>query len=650
MPTRRPRLVLFAALLSAIAGAVCWYVFVHERSPSVPPDTKPLANTVGSSDADPRLTFETPFRNVRPDVRYLGDASCATCHLEIDKKFHAHPMGRSADLVRNAGPLERYDVAAHNPCRVGDYELFVERTGDKTRHHVKSLHPDSKHLPEYVTTADLAIGSGTRGRSYIAFDQGAAWQSPISWYGPDARWDLSPGFDLGNGGRRAIRSDCLFCHVNQTDPIPNSINRYREPFPTGQPSIGCERCHGPGELHVNERTAGVLYQGIDTSIVNPKHLSSDLQASICAQCHLQGEERIVRRGRDKNEFRPGLPLEMFLTVYVRRPELVDMRKSVGQFEQMHVSRCYVESRGKLNCTSCHDPHSTPAKADRDRFFNDKCLSCHRTNGSLCSERDAVRQKSNDSCVACHMPKADSSNIVHASVTDHRVPKMPIPSKTPQSLSPDTVPILAFPIGPSLPSNLERERDLGIALSRVLAQGATDDPVAKGMIAIMVADRTRAAVNEWPDDLSSWLALCRAYEALRDAKNLLYAATKAAEIAPDSEEAQSNLASAATMLGKTDIAIVAADKFVELNPSFVEPLLLRAGIYLMQRDWQRAEADSRTAIAIHPLHPQARFFLGICKHRRGDPSGGWQEAKIAASLVPKSQQRDAFLEYYRVQTR
>jgi len=643
---RYPVVVLLLVLLAA--GVFSYFTFF--RGDSEDGATQKPAEELRSDD--PRLTFITPFRNVKPDVRYVGDQACTNCHLEIDKKFHAHPMGRSADLVSSSAPIERFDAAAHNPCRVGNYELLVERDGDKTRHRVRSLHPDSKHLPEYVTTADLAIGSGTRGRSYITFDRGAAWQSPISWYGRDDRWDLSPGYDLGNGGRRAIRSDCLFCHVNQTDPVPNSVNRYREPFPTGQASIGCERCHGPGELHVNERSTGILFQGIDTSIVNPKHLSSDLQAGICAQCHLQGEERIVRRGRDLNEFRPGLPLEMFLTVYGRHPELVDLRKSVGQFEQMHVSRCYVESGGKLNCTSCHDPHWTAPKVSRDPFFNDKCLSCHRSNGAICTERDDVRQKSNDNCVACHMPKGDSSNIVHASVTDHRVQKksIPSPSKTTRSLSPDTIPLVVFPIGPNVPSELERERDLGIALSRVLTHGMTDDPVAKGMLAIMVAERAKAAVNAWPGDLRSWLALCRAYESLRDMPNFFMAARKSAELAPDSDEAQSNVASAAGLLGKADEALAAASKFVELNPTSIEPLLQRAGIYLMQRDWRRAEADCRSAIAIHPLHPQSRIFLGICIHRRGDPAGGLREATIAASLIPKQQQREAMLDFYRMQTR
>src|ERR1700720_2764393 len=46
---------------------------------------------------DPREVFPTPFRNVKPGVAYVGDAACAGCHRDIAKRYHAHPMGRSAE-------------------------------------------------------------------------------------------------------------------------------------------------------------------------------------------------------------------------------------------------------------------------------------------------------------------------------------------------------------------------------------------------------------------------------------------------------------------------------------------------------------------------------------------------------------------------
>ncbi|HKA06675.1 MAG TPA: multiheme c-type cytochrome, partial [Gemmataceae bacterium] len=236
----------FCLVVAALAGTgvVAWYVFVRDEPMGQRAQPAPLENQPTSPD--PRLAFATPFRNVRPDVQYVGDVTCTDCHVEIDKTYHAHPMGRSAEFVSKATRIERFDTAAHNPSTVGPYELLVERTGDAVLHRMRAKDGTGMALPDYVTRADLAIGSGTRGRSYLSLQQGAVWQTPISWYGYESRWDQSPGFDLGNGGRRGIVPDCLFCHVNRVDPVPESVNRYRDPFPIGQPAIGCERCHGPG--------------------------------------------------------------------------------------------------------------------------------------------------------------------------------------------------------------------------------------------------------------------------------------------------------------------------------------------------------------------------------------------------------------------
>ena len=653
MTTAASRASLFrwtAAVVVVAAGLGTWYALSGRSTDDPPP--APTNPNPEPPPPDPRLTFDTPFRNVRPEVQYVGDAACAGCHEEIDRTYHAHPMGRSAALVARSAPIERFDAAAHNPCPAGAYELWVERAGNTVRHHVRAKDPSGRPLPAYVTTADLAIGSGTRGRSYVSVQDGEVWQTPISWFGPDARWDLSPGFDLGNGGRRAVIVDCLFCHVNQVRPAPGAVNRYEEPFPTGQAAIGCERCHGPGELHAAERAAGPVTGPFDTSIVNPKHLNPDLRSAICAQCHLQGEQRVARRGRAVDEFRPGLPLELFLTVYVRHPDAADLQKSVGQFEQMRHSRCFTASEGRFGCTSCHDPHAaapTPP-ADRAAYYRGKCLTCHTEPGHQCSERPALRQAKADACTDCHMPRVGSSNIVHASVTDHRVPRRPEASASPPGLPVDAVPLVPYPRGPYGPSAEEGGRDLGVALARLTVTSGSASPVARGAAAEVAADRLRVAVARWPDDLAARVAQAQTCEVRRDWHGALGAAEVAAAQQPASVEAQASLAVAAAATGRSDTAVAAATEVIRLNPSGVDARLLRASIYLQQGEWEKAEADCRAALAIHPLHPRARLLLAVCRHRLGDPAGGRREAETAAGLATTPQQRAGMREAYRTQTR
>jgi len=50
-------------------------------------------------------------------------------------------------------------------------------------------------------------------------------------------------------------------------------------------------------------------------------------------------------GLNVYEFRPGLPFEQFVTVFVRPLEVAEMHRSVGQFEQLEQSRCTTAAGG-----------------------------------------------------------------------------------------------------------------------------------------------------------------------------------------------------------------------------------------------------------------------------------------------------------------
>src|SRR5262249_4951018 len=94
------------------------------------------------------------------------------------------------------------------------------------------------------------LGAARQGASYLIERDGFLYQSPLSWYSQKRRWDLSPGFESYNYHfDRPIRPGCLFCHANRVEPRPGPINQYQPPIFRGH-SVGCERCHGPGELHV----------------------------------------------------------------------------------------------------------------------------------------------------------------------------------------------------------------------------------------------------------------------------------------------------------------------------------------------------------------------------------------------------------------
>ncbi|HMF10977.1 MAG TPA: cytochrome c3 family protein, partial [Gemmataceae bacterium] len=316
----------------------------------------------------------SPFRNVRPGVQYVGDRACVVCHKHEADSFHAHPMGRSFTAMPAEGNLESYDTAARNPFEAAGLQYRVDRQGREIVHNEILPRPKGASKFESSYRVRFALGSGSHGRAYLIDRDGFLFQSPISWYTQRRAWDLSPGYDRNNQHfERPITGECLFCHSNYSGPVEHTLNRYQEPVFAGS-SIGCERCHGPGELHVKQ--PGEKVDGIDYTIVNPKHLSPELRESVCQQCHLQGAVRIVRRGQQPFDFRPGLPLHLFRSIFVRPEGVVD-DKAVSQVEQMYSSKCFQASKGALGCITCHNPHDEPAPTQRVDYYRNRCLDCHK---------------------------------------------------------------------------------------------------------------------------------------------------------------------------------------------------------------------------------------------------------------------------------
>ena len=198
-------------------------------------------------DSDPRLTFETKYRNVQPQVHYVGDEACMPCHREMAEAYHKHPMARSLAPIAKASPVERYDAAAHNPFEAMGFRYEVAHLDHRTIHAEKRLNSKGQVACELKAEIQYAVGSGVRGRSYLVEHDGFLFQSPASWYAGIQAWDLAAGYQSRNQHfNRPINAECLYCHANRTEPVANSANHFRAPVFQGY-AIGCERCHGPGE-------------------------------------------------------------------------------------------------------------------------------------------------------------------------------------------------------------------------------------------------------------------------------------------------------------------------------------------------------------------------------------------------------------------
>jgi hypothetical protein len=237
---------------------------------------------------DPRLSFATPYKNVRPEVQYVDDDLCAGCHVTQAESYRKHPMGRSLAPVATVAAGQRYDKASQNPFTFLGAEFLVDRQGERLFH--KETRRNAQGEPFAATAEEVhyVIGSGVHNFSYLIDHDGCLTESPITWFTQKQRWDLSPGFgDRRDFFERPIPPECLFCHSNRVEPVPDTVNLYRRPIFHGY-AIGCQRCHGPGELHIRLREQGGDVHGPDDTIVNPARLPPELREAVCQQCHLEG--------------------------------------------------------------------------------------------------------------------------------------------------------------------------------------------------------------------------------------------------------------------------------------------------------------------------------------------------------------------------
>ncbi len=180
--------------------------------------------------------------------------------------------------------------------------------------------------------------------------------------------------------------------------------------------IGCEKCHGPGSLHIAKMTNANYdkEEEIDYSIVNPAHLSLELQFDVCRQCHLEGVT-VAKQGKDFMDYRPGMPLSDFWEVFIPVGSNANDFGFASHVERLQMSKCFIASDGKMNCTTCHNAHK-PLAANSLSVYNQKCSSCHGIDA--CGAEHQLLAETENNCIKCHMPKDGTTDIPHVSSSDH----------------------------------------------------------------------------------------------------------------------------------------------------------------------------------------------------------------------------------------
>ena len=389
------------------------------------------------------------YLNHSDSAKYVGINTCKLCHQDIYNTFIKTGMGKSFDIASKEKSSGNYHTSVIHD-KIGDYyykAFWLKDSLQILEYRLKGKDTIYKRQE----TVNYIIGSGQHTNSHIQSVNGYLNQMPMTYYTQKKTWDLPPGFEDGHNSRfmRKIGLECMSCHNNYPEFVLGSENKFTA-VPEG---INCERCHGPGSIHVTERQTGSKIDTskyIDYSIVNPAKLSIDAQFDICQRCHLQGNT-ILKEGKSFYDFKPGMKLSDYMTVFLPKYKGADDEFIMASHaDRLKQSKCFIKSmdasagsatknklkpyKDAMTCITCHNPHVS-VRETNPNVFNDACNNCHKeqtkderlkmkdnslVGSTLICNKKGVTKSSN--CVSCHMPKSGSIDIPHVTVHDHYIRK------------------------------------------------------------------------------------------------------------------------------------------------------------------------------------------------------------------------------------
>lgn len=513
---------------------------------------------------------------------YAGSKTCVTCHAREFDSWRRTPMANAS------GPAEAAVIPG---------SFFHSTSGTDFEFKKSTANPViafRKHSPsgEEITGSialEYFVGSGRRGRTFLFQREGWWFEAPVNWYAKKHVWDMPPGLQSVREIPLTLPVDggCLQCHAtNVTAASIESRNKFGAvPFAEG--GIGCEACHGPAAEHVRARGKSPMMQ--------IAKLAAPERDSICMQCHLEAEIQVDRDGHKKTDFRPGEDL-LQLTDFFFHPERKKLR-AVSQFESLWESKCKVASGTKMTCTTCHEPHTTVASAERIGYYREKCLTCH---GELFGHK---HKNADPNCIGCHMPTREA-DVPHEEATDHRILRTPDSFKTATGNG-----LLHFPDGSRAAS-----RELGLASTQ--AASRSKDPTE------LDCARTELehAVHAGASDAKTWAAIGFIAGLEGQKSRALEAYESAIERGSNDPAVLNDAAVFEVNNGKTRTAITLWQRGFNANPWQSELGMNLAQLYCAIGDNESAKKTLQRVLEFNPDNERAltlRSRLRECGKREGD---------------------------------
>lgn len=277
-------------------------------------------------------------------AEYVGDQTCSGCHQEKYNLYmqSGHPW--ALNLITDAqAPQYPFTSIAQPPQGYTWDDVLMVIGG----YNWKALFIDKEGY--LITDEPGKTGTETYANQYNYANR---------LIGKSADWISY------HAGEDNLTFSCGTCHTtgystqgNQND-LPGLAGTW------AQEGIRCERCHGPGSLHMS----------------NPQGIAMKVQqdSAACGECHQ----------RD--------PME---SVHAADGFIEHNQQYSETLQSKHLA---------LNCVDCHDPHSgvvSPDKANT-QITKIQCENCHFKEAQY--QNNTAHTGFGLKCIECHMPRAGKS--------------------------------------------------------------------------------------------------------------------------------------------------------------------------------------------------------------------------------------------------
>ena len=342
-----------------------------------------FANTSVLTPDPPEAT--DPAALIAGETRIFGSAKCGECHEKQYNDYLTSGHSKTLWSTRDFPFRDRFEGMKFSDVeRQQMYHYFLGEQG------MEVVVPGKFGGDRFPL--QFAFGSGEHAITFVTLtpdgtEVPAGIEHRVSWFTGLDKSDLTPG-QLGMSVHqdiecfgRVIRGTtlerCFECHTTsgriEGDQLVDLI-----------PNVGCESCHTGSARHADMMQDGNSVDSNAGFEQRPRPAADQLQ--ICARCH---------RGEDS----------------VKKSEITRENRKIVRYQPVGLvqSKCFVQSRQQLLCSTCHNPHQH-ASMQTTVQYEKKCLQCHSALPH--SVRCSVSPDSD--CVSCHMPRVE----IHPSISFH----------------------------------------------------------------------------------------------------------------------------------------------------------------------------------------------------------------------------------------